>query len=142
MNNDSIKQGAYYLLRGGTLLSEPCKKCGNLQIRYKGEILCMNCQNNNQKKNSSDLSDEKERPVINVNSTDEDRQSATMNNDSKTKIDKNLVLDEVEDKIIKSISDLGVKLITAEYSKEYRNSLKSIRKSLKILAMIRRIKRL
>jgi UPF0148 protein len=65
-----------------------------------------------------------------------------MNNDSKTKIDKNLVLDEVEDKIIKSISDLGVKLITAEYSKEYRTALKSIRKSLKILEMIRRIKRL
>lgn len=142
MNNDSIKQGAYYLLRGGTLLSEPCKKCGNLQIRYKGEILCMNCQNNNQKKNSSDLSDEKERPIINVNSIDEDKQSATLNNDSKTKIDKNLVLDEVEEQIIRSISDLGVKLITAEYSKEYRTALKSIRKSLKILEMIRRIKRL
>lgn len=142
MNNDSLKQGAYYLLRGGTLLSEPCKKCGNLQIRYKGEILCMNCQNNNQKKNSSDLSDEKERPIINVNSIDEDKQSATLNNDSKTKIDKNLVLDEVEEQIIRSISDLGVKLITAEYSKEYRTALKSIRKSLKILEMIRRIKRL
>jgi uncharacterized Zn finger protein (UPF0148 family) len=142
MNNDSLKQGAYYLLRGGTLLSEPCKKCGNLQIRYKGEILCMNCQNNNQKKNSSDLSDEKERPIVNVNSIDEDKQSATLNNDSKTKIDKNLVLDEVEEQIIRSISDLGVKLITAEYSKEYRTALKSIRKSLKILEMIRRIKRL
>lgn len=142
MNNDSLKQGAYYLLRGGTLLSEPCKKCGNLQIRYKGEILCMNCQNNNQKKNSSDLSDEKERPIINVNSIDEDKQSATLNNDSKTKIDKNLVLDEVEEQIIRSISDLGVKLITAEYSKEYRTALKSIRKSLKIIEMIRRIKRL
>lgn len=142
MNNDSLKQGAYYLLRGGTLLSEPCKKCGNLQIRYKGEILCMNCQNNNQKKNSSELSDEKERPIINVNSIDEDKQSAILNNDSKTKIDKNLVLDEVEEQIIRSISDLGVKLITAEYSKEYRTALKSIRKSLKILEMIRRIKRL
>ncbi len=50
MNNDLIKQGAYYLLRGGTLLSEPCKKCGNLQIKYKDEVICMNCQHLEQDK--------------------------------------------------------------------------------------------
>src|SRR5215210_9473129 len=50
MNNDLIKQGAYYLLKGGTLLSEPCKKCGNLQIKYKEEVICMNCQHLEQDK--------------------------------------------------------------------------------------------
>ncbi|MCS7116528.1 MAG: Sjogren's syndrome/scleroderma autoantigen 1 family protein [Nitrososphaerota archaeon] len=29
--------------RGGTLLKEPCIKCGGVQVRYKGRTLCVNC---------------------------------------------------------------------------------------------------
>ena len=147
MNNDSIKQGAYYLLRGGTLLSEPCKKCGNLQIKYKGEILCMNCQTSNGNRNSSVNHSDKEHGDREssklIGKSDENGgQSTTLDNDSKTKIEENLVLEVIEDKLTNSISDLAVNLTAGGYSKEYRNTLKSIKKSLEILEMIRRIKRL
>lgn len=29
--------------KGGTLLKEPCIKCGGVQVRYKGRTLCVNC---------------------------------------------------------------------------------------------------
>ena len=140
MNNDLIKQGAYYLLRGGTLLSEPCKKCGNLQIRFKGEVFCMNCQANNNKEKSSRVSTDKEQSKLEMNIHDNKEQSATLEANSETKIEENMVLDEVEDRIIKSISDMAGNLATGQYSKEYRNALKGIKESLKILEMIKRIK--
>ena len=140
MNNDSIKQGAYYLLRGGTLLAEPCKKCGNLQIKYKGEILCMSCQTNNLNKDTSSRSDTK-KSSTSITNLDDPEKIALIDKNSNSKIDKNLVLDETEDKLIRIISDLGVNLVTQESSKELRNSLKCIRKSLEVLELIRRMKR-
>ena len=32
------------LRKGATLLKDPCPNCGNLQLRFKNKILCMNCQ--------------------------------------------------------------------------------------------------
>jgi UPF0148 protein len=140
MNNDFIKQGAYYLLRGGTLLSEPCKKCGNLQIKFKGDVFCMNCQANNKEDNSSSISDDRKRSesIMNINGNEE--QSTDLNDNSKTKIEENLVLREVEDRLLKSITELAGNLATGQDAKEYRKGLKGIKKSLKILEMIKRIK--
>ena len=47
MNNDIVKKGADFLLKGGTLLSEPCQTCNGLLIKYKGDIICLNCQRPN-----------------------------------------------------------------------------------------------
>jgi UPF0148 protein len=140
MNNDFIKQGAYYLLRGGTLLSEPCKKCGNLQIKFKGDVFCMNCQANNKEDNSSSISADRKRSesIMNINGNEE--QSTDLNDNSKTKIEENLVLGEVEDRLIKSIADLAGNLANGQDAKEYRKALKGIKESLKILGMIKRIK--
>lgn len=33
------------LKRGGTLLSEPCPRCGGLMVRYKGRTFCPICDN-------------------------------------------------------------------------------------------------
>ncbi len=44
MNDDILKKGADYLLKGGTLLSEPCQICNGLLIKFKGDIMCLNCQ--------------------------------------------------------------------------------------------------
>jgi uncharacterized Zn finger protein (UPF0148 family) len=140
MNNDFIKQGAYYLLRGGTLLSEPCKKCGNLQIKFKGDVFCMNCQANNKKEDSSNDSADRERSLSFMNINNNEKQSADLNDNSKTKMEENLVLDELEGRLLRSIADLAGNLATGQYSKEYRNALKGIKESLKILEMIKRIK--
>jgi UPF0148 protein len=44
MSNDILKKGADYLLKGGTLLSQPCQICNGLLIKFKGNIMCLNCQ--------------------------------------------------------------------------------------------------
>ncbi len=36
---------AEVLKRGGTLLSEPCPKCGGLMVKYKGRTFCPVCDN-------------------------------------------------------------------------------------------------
>ncbi|MDQ4073139.1 MAG: autoantigen p27 domain-containing protein [Thermoproteota archaeon] len=50
MSNDSIKRGANYLLKGGTLLSESCQNCNGLLIKYKDNVFCLNCVQNAEEK--------------------------------------------------------------------------------------------
>ena len=141
MNDDSIKQGAYYLLRGGTLLSEPCKKCGNLQIKFKGEILCLNCQADKKIENSSTISDgSKASQLIRNEDKGNQQQDLSSVDKSTTKIEIDGVLDEIERRLIKNVSDLGAKITVGDFSKEHRKALKGIKECLKILEIVRRLK--
>ena len=38
-----IKSAASILLKGGTLVSEQCQKCGGVQVRFGGKTVCINC---------------------------------------------------------------------------------------------------
>lgn len=40
-----IKSAAAALLKGGTLVSEPCAKCGGVQVRIADKVSCVNCGN-------------------------------------------------------------------------------------------------
>jgi uncharacterized Zn finger protein (UPF0148 family) len=40
-----IKNAAALLLKGGSLISEPCNECGGVQVRFKENIICVNCRN-------------------------------------------------------------------------------------------------
>lgn len=42
-SSSNIKSAADLLLKGGTLLSDSCAKCGGVQVRYKEDILCVSC---------------------------------------------------------------------------------------------------
>ena len=42
---DNMKNAAEFLLKGGTLLSEPCEKCSGLQVKKNDEIKCIICGN-------------------------------------------------------------------------------------------------
>jgi len=44
-NVSRIKTGASLLASGGTLTSEPCQKCGGVQVRLREKITCINCGN-------------------------------------------------------------------------------------------------
>ena len=44
-NVSRIKAGASLLANGGTLTSEPCRKCGGVQVRLGEKITCINCGN-------------------------------------------------------------------------------------------------
>ena len=140
MNNDLIKQGAYYLLRGGTLLSEPCKKCGNLQIKYKEDVICMNCQHieqgrmEPQETSVSNIETKKEIP--NVRSGEDDK--GTLN----TLDDIHEVLSQVEHKVLQSLAMLNVEQDLTASSKRYKKYLKIVQTSLKTIEMIKHIKKL
>ena len=141
MNNDSIKQGAYYLLRGGTLLSEPCKKCGNLQIKFKGEVLCLNCQADKKIEDSSIKSNDNEAPQSIIKDDDrKESQDLSSVDNSTIKIEIDMVLDQVERRLIKNVSDFGDKITVGNYSKEHRKALKGVKECLKILKIVRRLK--
>ncbi|MEO9362945.1 MAG: Sjogren's syndrome/scleroderma autoantigen 1 family protein [Nitrososphaera sp.] len=38
-----IKSAASALLKGGTLVSEPCPKCGGVQVKLADKTSCINC---------------------------------------------------------------------------------------------------
>ena len=42
---ENMKNAAEFLLKGGTLLSEPCEKCSGLQVKKNDEIKCIICGN-------------------------------------------------------------------------------------------------
>lgn len=46
MSDDAgkIKSAASILLKGGTLVSEQCAKCGGVQVRFGGRTRCINCE--------------------------------------------------------------------------------------------------
>lgn len=40
-----IKNAASALLKGGTLVSDQCEKCGGVQVKFGDRITCINCGN-------------------------------------------------------------------------------------------------
>ena len=42
---ENLKDAAESLLKGGTLLSEPCEKCSGIQVKKNNEIKCIICGN-------------------------------------------------------------------------------------------------
>ncbi|HEY6885798.1 MAG TPA: Sjogren's syndrome/scleroderma autoantigen 1 family protein, partial [Nitrososphaeraceae archaeon] len=55
-----IKNAAALLLKGGSLLSEPCGRCGGLQVKFKEKTICVNCGNKQDTTIKSTLYTEKE----------------------------------------------------------------------------------
>jgi uncharacterized Zn finger protein (UPF0148 family) len=42
---ENLKHAAEFLIKGGTLLSGPCKKCNGIQVKKNNEITCIICGN-------------------------------------------------------------------------------------------------
>lgn len=59
----NLKDAAEFLLKGGTLLSEPCEKCSGIQVRKNNETKCIICGNK--------TSTETQEPVKDPRSPDE-----------------------------------------------------------------------
>lgn len=44
-NSDHLKDAATLLIKGGTLINDPCPSCSGLQVRFQDENICVNeCQ--------------------------------------------------------------------------------------------------
>jgi uncharacterized Zn finger protein (UPF0148 family) len=44
-NGSRIKSAAAALLKGGTLVSDQCPKCGGVQVKFADKVTCINCGN-------------------------------------------------------------------------------------------------
>ncbi len=140
MNNDLIKQGAYYLLRGGTLLSEPCKKCGNLQIKYKQDVICMNCQHLEQdmivqqETTDNDIGTKKE--TIKDGAVQEDSRTLNTFNDNFE------LLNQIERQVLLTLLELTREQNSTTSPKKYKRYLEIVQTGMKTIEMIKRIKHL
>ena len=89
-----IKNAAALLLRGGSLISDPCSECGGVQVRFKESIICVNCRN---KQSISKLSNSN-RP--------QSKRSATASNSVGVQIELGSARFIVQDKILSLASDI------------------------------------
>lgn len=138
MDNEIIKQGAYYLLRGGTLLSEPCKKCGNLQIKYKDDIICMKCQYSDQlpsQHNITKIEDKDHEGNSIVNDANELKVKAELYSD----IDTNTALVQLETKLIQDVLKISKKINSTISHKYCIRNLKVLNEYLKVINKLRKI---
>ena len=54
---ENLKQAAESLLKGGTLLSEPCEKCNGIQVKKNNEVTCIICRNTTTQKEPKSTED-------------------------------------------------------------------------------------
>jgi UPF0148 protein len=141
MNNDIVKKGADFLLRGGTLLSEPCKICNGLLIKYKGDILCLNCQrptlNQDKIENASDkIFEENEKEDMAQKSFDKANENRIYDSEGKENY-KDLLL-QIDKTITKKIMDINKLIYMEEDTIKQKNNLKTLFLYLKIMDTIKK----
>ena len=141
MNNDIVKKGADFLLKGGTLLSEPCKICNGLLIKYKGDILCLNCQrpamNQGKLENASDkMGEENEKEEMRQNSLNKDNKTRIYDSEEKENY-KDLLL-QIDKTITKKIIDIDRIINIEEDTLKQKNNLKTLYLYLKIMDRIKK----
>ena len=95
-----LKNAVEFLLRGGTLLSEPCNKCSGIQVRKDNEIKCIICGNTTLPENNTTKEVEK---IVDNNNIDQLREKIRKRvNDliNSTGSDKNLIEEEQRLRVI------------------------------------------
>jgi UPF0148 protein len=141
MSDDILKKGAEYLLKGGTLLSESCQICNGLLIKFKGNIMCLNCQKANttypkfekvSDKNSEEKKIDKiQKSLVNthINKTNESLERGIYED----------LLSQIEEVIVKKIIE-NIETIKIETDPvKQKDNLKLLFIYLKILKKIKRI---
>ncbi|MDN5866771.1 MAG: autoantigen p27 domain-containing protein [Candidatus Nitrosocosmicus sp.] len=127
-------------MRGGTLLSEPCKKCGNLQIKYKEDVICMNCQHLEQ-----DKVEQQETIVNDIETKKEFNKDGALQEDKRTPDtfnDIHEILNQIERQVLFTLVELTREQNSTTSSKKYKRYLEIVQTSLKTMEMIKRIKQL
>jgi uncharacterized Zn finger protein (UPF0148 family) len=146
MNNDIVKKGADFLLKGGTLLSEPCQICNGLLIKYKGDIMCLNCQKPNPDQNELEKIPDK------IFEESENQKQVHQKSFDKDKIDrfyeskdiKNYkdLLFQIDKTITKKIIDIDKLIDIEEDPLKQKNNLKTLFLYLKIIDKIKKSNRI
>jgi UPF0148 protein len=148
-NRDILKKGADYLLKGGTLLSESCQTCNGLLIKFKGDIMCLNCQSQNI--NNHEL-EKALQPSPSLSSSDKTYQenkkeliqtSPEKNNSGRDHAIKETenyqnLLSQIEKTIIKRANDIDRSIYNENDSNKQINNLRILLLYLKVLKRVRK----
>ena len=146
-NKDILKKGADYLLKGGTLLSESCQTCNGLLIKFKGDIMCLNCQSQNlnnheiekapqSSPSSSDKTYQENKKELIQKSPEKDY-SGKAHTIKETENYQNL-LSQIENTIIKRATDIDRSIYNENDSNKQINNLRILLLYLKVLKRIRK----
>jgi UPF0148 protein len=149
-NRDILKKGADYLLKGGTLLSESCQTCNGLLIKFKGDIMCLNCQSQNLNNHelekapqsspslssSSDKMYQENKKELIQTSPEKDN-SGKVHAIKETENYQNL-LSQIENTIIKRATDIDRSIYDENDSNKQINNLRILLLYLKVLKRIRK----
>jgi len=149
-NRDILKKGADYLLKGGTLLSESCQTCNGLLIKFKGDIMCLNCQSQNLNNHelekalrlspsssaSSDKTYQENKKEL-IQTSPEKDYSGKAHAIKETENYQNL-LSQIENTIIKRATDIDRSIYNENDSNKQINNLRILLLYLKVLKRIRK----
>lgn len=140
MNNDIVKKGADFLLKGGTLLSEPCQICNGLLIKYKGDIMCLNCQNPNPNQDELEKVPDKISEVKEKETSQKsfDKYNVGRIYDSKEIENYKDLLLQIDKTITKKIIDINKSIYSEEDPLKQKNNLKTLFLYLKIMDKIKK----
>ena len=62
-----LKEAASLLTRGGTLINDPCELCNGVQVKYRDNIICINCGNQKSAYSKSNSTQQKREESQRVN---------------------------------------------------------------------------
>ena len=62
-----LKEAASLLTRGGTLINDPCDLCNGVQVKYRDDIICINCGNQKSAYSKSNSTQQKREESQRVN---------------------------------------------------------------------------
>jgi len=66
MSKDLTKKAAEMLLKGATLLSEPCPYCSGVRVMKEGHALCINCGREPEKKETVEVKQQAEKTGLEI----------------------------------------------------------------------------
>ena len=66
MTKDLTKKAAEMLLKGATLLSEPCPYCSGVRVMKEGHALCINCGREPEKKETVEVKQQTEKTGLEI----------------------------------------------------------------------------
>ena len=85
-----LKEAASLLTKGGTLTDEPCDLCNGVQVRFRNKITCINCGNEKNQFEKSDVGQREEQQLQQVHLREGSRTSYSSDGEGTKSLNKHL----------------------------------------------------
>lgn len=85
-----LKEAASLLTKGGTLTDEPCGLCNGVQVRFRNKVTCINCGNEKNQFEKSDVGQREEQQLQQVHLREGSRTSYSSDGEGTKSLNKHL----------------------------------------------------